>query len=76
MIAFTSSTAEAQNHQSPGSIKPPLLPCRTQSTAALVADHLAEQGWGSLADGTIVWEDDHRVTPVSRHRSTSEAAEP
>ncbi|MEY9892467.1 hypothetical protein ABIA35_009395 [Catenulispora sp. MAP12-49] len=41
----------------------PISPCGAADCAALVVDHLAEQGWGKLSDGTIVWEDDHRVTP-------------
>jgi hypothetical protein len=45
--------------------RPPGMATGTLSGgAALVADHLAQQGWGKLADGMIIWEDDHRVTPT------------
>lgn len=34
------------------------------SSSPLVIDFVAQQGWGKLANGTIVWADDHRATPT------------
>jgi len=75
MMTFISPTAAVRSRESSDNAELPVL-CRTRSCAALVVDHLAEQGWGRLADGTIVWDDDHRVAPTSRWHSTSEPAEP
>ena len=44
------------------------------TTPALVIDHLAQQGWGKLANGTIIWEDDHRVTPGDAGSGTRKTA--
>ena len=50
--------------------RPPGTATRTGPTGTtLVVDHLAEQGWGRLADGTTVWEDDHRATPPGSRSS-------
>jgi hypothetical protein len=51
-----------------------ISPCGAPDCAALVVDHIAEQGWGKLSDGTIIWEDDHRVTPGTCRCTTPEEA--
>lgn len=44
-----------------------------QAAAQVVANYFAQQGWALLANGTVVWEDDHRVPPTaSRSAGTPE----